>query len=143
MSRTCPNCNNTFDDNQNICPRCGMQYIAPPPQPMGGQQPYGGQYGQPQYRQPYQPAPEQPMSVGSWVGTILLTTCLGTISLILLFIWAFSGNTPIAKKNYCRGMLIVDAILIGVSLIFMIIIFAAIGSSGINLEEILKNYQTV
>lgn len=132
MSKTCPNCNNIFDDSYNICPRCGMQYLAPAqPMPEQPNAPYnqpGTPYGQP--AQPYynQPA-EQPMTLGQWVGTILLTTCLGTISLILLFVWGFSSTTPTSKKNYCRAMLIVDAIVIAFAIIFFIIVFAAVFSS--------------
>lgn len=151
MSKTCHNCNNVFDDGYNICPRCGMQYIEPQ-QSMSGQfqqpntqygapyygQPNGQPNGQP-YNQPYgQPvapvypsAPaEQPMTVGQWVGTILLTTCLGTISLILLFIWGFSSTTPTSKKNYCRAMLIVEAIGIGLAILFLILIFSLASASG-------------
>ena len=154
MSKTCHNCNNVFDDGYNICPRCGMQYIEPE-QPIPGQfqQPNNGQYGAPvygqqPYNQPYgQPvapvypaAPaEQPMTVGQWVGTILLTTCLGTISLILLLVWAFSNTTPTAKKNYCRGMLIVDAIGIVLGIIFMIIFFALMAETGGSFFEELEN----
>ena len=151
MSKTCQNCNNIFDDGYNICPRCGMQYIEPE-QPMPGQfqQPnaqYGTPvYGQQPYNQPYgqpvapvYPPAEQPMTVGQWVGTILLTTCLGTISLILLLVWGFSNTTPTAKKNYCRGMLIVDAIGIVLGIIFMIILFALVAEGGESFFEQLED----
>lgn len=131
MSKTCRNCNNVFDDSYNICPRCGMQYVEV-------QQPAAGQYGQPNasafgttVAPVYPAAPaEQPMTLGQWVGTILLTTCLGTISLILLFIWGFSNTTPTTKKNYCRAMLIVDAIGIALGIIFIIIFFALLSAGG-------------
>lgn len=141
MSKTCHNCNNVFDDGYNICPRCGMQYIGPKqPVPGQSQQPNAQYYGQPNgqpYGQPtapvYPSAPaEQPMTVGQWVGTILLTTCLGTISLILLFVWGFSSTTPTSKKNYCRGMLIVEAIGLGLAILFLILIFSLASASGEN-----------
>lgn len=149
MSKTCRNCNNVFDDGYNICPRCGMQYIeSQQPAESGQFQQPNAQYGTPAYGQPVAPvypaAPaEQPMTLGQWVGTILLTTCLGTISLILLFVWGFSNTTPTTKKNYCRAMLIVDAIGIALGIIFIIIIFALIAASGedffLELEEAIKN----
>ena len=121
MSKTCPNCGNIFEDDANICPRCGMQYIEA--QPVNdntyqnyGNNPYTQQYGQPYGQQPYQQyaAPVQSgdsMTLGSWIGTILLTNLFGLISIILLFVWGFSDSTPTAKKNYCRAMLIYKAIM--------------------------------
>lgn len=139
MSRTCKNCGNTFEDHMNICPRCGMQYVEdmgmPAQQPY--QQPYQNQgypqppYVQPQYQQQMmgQPVQEQPMTLGQWVGTILLTTMLGTVSLILLFVWAFGSTTPPTKKNYCRAMLIIQGITMVIAVIFMVVIFSLLGSN--------------
>ena len=165
MSKTCNNCGNIFDDDANICPRCGTQFIAlqapnpentepyeqtpeqpaennvysmPPQQPQ--QQPYGqyqqpqqqpyGQYQQQSYSQPYQPPAEKPMGVGSWLGTILLTNLFGIISLILLFVWAFSSDTPLPKKNYCRAMLILWAIGTVLSIIMIILMVIILTSTG-------------
>lgn len=135
MSKTCHNCNNVFDDGYNICPRCGMQYIAPEQSETEQFQQPDAQYGAPAYGQPVAPVypaepAEQPMTVGQWVGTILLTTCLGTISIILLFVWGFSNTTPTTKKNYCRAMLIVYAISIALAIIFIIIIVALASAAG-------------
>ncbi|MCM1298229.1 MAG: hypothetical protein NC203_03270 [Firmicutes bacterium] len=147
MSKTCKNCGNTFEDHINICPRCGMQYVENAGMPeQSYQQPYQGQgynqpaYGQPQYQQPImnQPVQEQPMTLGQWLGTILLTTMLGTISIILLFVWGFSSTTPTNKKNYCRAMLIVNAIGIVISIIFMAIFFAALSGMP-EFSEIFEN----
>ena len=141
-----------MEDDANICSRCGTQYIAlqgtnpeqtsdnagypqtPYQQSYQQQyQPYQQPYGQ-GYQQPYQqyaaPA-EKPMGVGSWVGTILLTTCLGLISLILLFVWGFSNDVPIAKKNYCRAMLIVYLITVGLSILLLIVFAVVFANSGI------------
>ena len=129
-----------MEDDANICSRCGTQYVAlqgvqqdqtannaggyqqPYQQPVY-QQPYGQGY-----QQPYVSPVDAPMSVGSWVGTILLTSCLGIISLILLFVWAFGSDVNIAKKNYCRAMLIVELIAVGV-VILLFILFAIMGVS--------------
>lgn len=134
MSKTCPNCGNIFEDDANICPRCGMQYIEAQPVNDNTYQNYGNntytqQYGQPYGQQPYQQyaAPVQSgdsMTLGSWIGTILLTNLFGLISIILLFVWGFSDSTPTAKKNYCRAMLIYKAIMIGFAIIMLIVIFA-------------------
>lgn len=134
-----------MDDDANICSRCGTQYIAlqgEQPAANGGysQNPYQQPFQQPNYQQYQQPnyqqyqqysAAEKPMGVGSWVGTILLTTCLGLISLILLFVWGFSNDVPLAKKNYCRAMLIVELIAVGVSILFFILFVVIFANSGV------------
>ena len=150
MSKTCQNCGNIFEDDTSICPRCGTQYIAiQAAQPEHSensqyqsqpQQPYGQPYGQQQYQQPqymppqqptYQTPAEQPMGVGSWLATILLTSLFGIISLVLLFIWAFGNDVPTAKKNYCRAMLILEAIGVVLGIIFVVIFIAVLSSSGV------------
>lgn len=145
MSKTCQNCANIFDDNVNICPRCGMQYIAVEPSqpeqagsgefsyfPHEPQPQYEQQYQQPQYMPPQQPvaAEEKQMGVGSWLGTILLTTLLGPISLVLLFIWAFGSDVPTAKKNYCCAMLIWMAISTVLSICAMVLLMVYLVSTG-------------
>lgn len=152
MSKTCPNCGNIFEDNANICPRCGMQYIEAQPandnvsyqnQDYNGayqNQSYNGsyyQYGQQPYQQYQQPVQSgDSMTLGSWIGTILLTNLFGLISIILLFVWGFSDTTPIAKKNYCRAMLIYQAIMIGLAIILFIIIFAI----GFSVSDVFRYY---
>lgn len=139
-----------MDDDANICSRCGTQYIAlqnsqPEQASSGGyqqpqfQQPYQQQYQQYQqpYGQPYQmpnqpyAAPmEKPMGVGSWVGTILLTSMFGIISLVLLFVWGFGNDVPIAKKNYCRAMLIIQLIMTVLAIVLLILFAVIFASSG-------------
>ena len=150
-----------MDDDANICSRCGTQFIAlqgaapeQSEQPAGSsypqtqyqqqqqygafQQPYGQGYQQPY--QPYNASAEKPMGVGSWVGTILLTSMFGVISLILLIIWAFSNDIPLAKKNYCRAMLIIELIAVGLVIVLFIIFAGVLGSSNV-LDEMLQEIQ--
>lgn len=160
MSKTCQNCGNIFEDDVNICPRCGTQYIAiqsvqpeqtdnggyaqyqqPQPQP----QPQYGQYQQPQYmppQQPYQPPAEQPMGVGAWLGTILLTSLFGIISLVLLFVWAFGTDVPTAKRNYCRAMLILELIGVVLSIGIILLLVFVFANSGV-WDEIMKAIQNI
>ena len=77
---------------------------APPMQPM----------------QPMMPYQEKRMSVGEWVGTILLSG-LGPIGLVLLFIWAFGDSAPLEKRNYAKAMLIIMAIGIGAAILLSIL----------------------
>lgn len=68
---------------------------------------YQNLYAQNQYNQgnPYQPELEEPVSVLSWIGTILLAIvpCVG---LIVYIVWAFSAGTNKSKANYCKAQLI-------------------------------------
>lgn len=71
----------------------------------------------------------QEMTTGQWALTVFLTAFFPVplVSWILLFVWGF-GDTPQPKKNYCRGMLIVKAIVIGVVILMYIGMFACVGS---------------
>lgn len=70
------------------------------------------------------------MTLGQWVGTVILTTWFGIISLILCIVWGVSNDTPIAKKRYCQAMIIIQCISIAVSIIFMIVFFSILGAAG-------------
>lgn len=60
----------------------------------------------------------QEMTLGQWVLTIFLSG-LGMIGIILLFVWAFSANTPTSKKNYARAMLIFQGIALVLTFLFI------------------------
>ena len=67
------------------------------------------------------------MSVGAWVGTVILTSWFGLISLILLFVWGFGSTTPQPKKNYCRAMLIFELIAFVLVIIAFVVFMCVIG----------------
>lgn len=154
MERFCDKCGTLVSGDGGFCPSCGapmssvfqggvdlskpdtmpstvdrmpsQTYI--PPMPVNntyqGQSNYGqSNYGpQPIYPQNF--AQHQEMTVGQWALTIFLSG-LSIIGTILLFIWAFSDDTPTSKKNYARAMLIfqVAAIVLSIFLIPFFIIF--------------------
>lgn len=64
------------------------------------------------------------MSVGDWVVTYLIML-IPLVNNIMLFVWAFSGGTPVRKVNWAKASLI--WLLIGV--IFYIIVFAVLGAA--------------
>lgn len=87
------------------------------------QQQYGGQqYGQ--YQAQNRPINNAVMTVGNWIGTIILTG-IPILGFILLLVWAFDSTTNINKKNYAKAALIL--MLIGI--VLWIILGAAIGAT--------------
>ena len=79
------------------------------------------------------------MTVGQWVGTILLTSCIPVVSLVLLFVFAF-GDSPQPKKNYCRANLIIMAIVLGIELLLIIGTVACTGCIGASLAGSINDY---
>jgi hypothetical protein len=68
---------------------------------------------------------EKPVSFLNWLGTygIFFIPCAGwLIFIVMLFIWAFAGNTPLSKRNWARATLIFTAVII----VFMIAYFAIV-----------------
>ena len=86
-----------------------------------------------------QPVNDTPMTLGQWVGTIILTTWFGLISLILCIVWGVSADTPINKKRYCQAMLIIQAIGLGVAILMVIIMTAVFAGIGASLSDALAN----
>lgn len=148
MAKQCTKCGNYLLDDEKFCTRCGTNVNAmsngeqqaqqtAPQSTVAVQQPVYQQY-----QQPPQEADDgsTKMSVGSWVGTIILTTWFGLVSIILLFVWGFGSNVPKAKANYCKAMLIMQLIAIGVGIIFTIIFFGAIFANINELDDMFNNF---
>ena len=53
----------------------------------------------------------KPLSTGQFLLMFILMA-IPLVNIILLFVWAFSGNTNINRRNYCRAALLL--LLIGV-----------------------------
>ncbi len=66
----------------------------------------------------------QPLSVGDWVITILITA-IPIVGLIMLFVWAFSSDSNINKANWAKATLIWYAI----GIVIGGIIFSMIGAA--------------
>ncbi|MFC2480924.1 MAG: hypothetical protein ACFNUE_07805 [Bacteroides sp.] len=64
----------------------------------------------------------RPMSVGDWVGSILLLL-IPIANIVLLFVWAFGGNAPLSKRNWARAHLLILAVVFG---LYIVIIVAAL-----------------
>ncbi len=142
MATRCTKCGTFLTDGERFCPNCGENAPSPAPdaqfsgasQAQGAPQspqipqpyPYNGQYNVPPPVQPVYRAPaEEEMSLGKWVGTVVVTTFFGLISLIFLFVWGF-GSGPESRRRYCKAMLIVQAIALVLGMIIFTVFIAAL-----------------
>lgn len=46
------------------------------------------------------------LTTAQWVGTLLLSVCLGFVSIILLIVWGFGNGTKEPRRSFARAMLI-------------------------------------
>lgn len=94
-----------------------------------GYQNYSQGYNQ-GYNQNYQQGMDMtPLSLGQWILTILAAfiPCVGTI---LYFIWAFSKNGNINRRNYSRAALIVQGAVLLLYMIFVIMFGMVLFGAG-------------
>ncbi len=83
--------------------------------------------------QPQQPAPVNPQSqgvltIGEWMITLLIAA-IPLVGFIMLFVWAFGGNTNVNKANWAKATLIWFAIILGLYLLIAIFFGLALLSS--------------
>ena len=138
-NKFCSNCGKPLEEGQSICENCGIEAAnkqSSQQQQQGEnrfQQPvYNTQssYQQPNYQQQYGACDiESPMSVGQYIGTFLLGA-IPIAGFILYIVWAFSSDTNINKRNYCRAVLIMSLIVIALYIVIIVIIFGALASAG-------------
>ncbi|MGN0578917.1 MAG: hypothetical protein ACI4J4_09880 [Ruminiclostridium sp.] len=151
MAKRCAKCGNFMMDDERFCPNCGensQNEVVTPPAPVPqqdnqqqyyqqAQQPQQNQqytYGQPGAAPQYMPPQQEEMTLGKWVWTIIATSFFGIISIILALVWAF-GDGPTVRSKYCKALLIVELISVGLAIIMMLIfgaLFATIITSIIN-----------
>ncbi len=67
------------------------------------------------------------ISLGEWVWTILLT-CIPLVNIIMLIIWAATGDTNPNKKTFAQAQLIWMGVGIAISLVFSFSIAAIVAS---------------
>lgn len=120
--KRCNNCGYIGEEG-NFCPTCGT-----PLAEAGEQQvEYQPSAEQPYYQPSVQQAPQEEMTLGNWLVTLLLT-CIPCVNLIMLFVWGFGGNAPRSKANWAKAQLIFMAIGVVFVLIWAAVMGAAFGS---------------
>ena len=145
MERLCDKCGSLVGGNVKFCPLCGNPMKSAVnlgkdddrsdselPKPVDTQ---NSGYSAPQYGRSIMPSSpqSQTMTTVQWLGTILLCTVLGPISLILTIVWGFSSSTPEPKRSFCKAMFIVSIIMY----IFAIVTGVAVSSI---MEKQLERY---
>lgn len=128
----CKNCGAEASDGAVFCGNCGsrmdIQETAPAqPAPQPVQQQYNAQYTQPNTgyapSNSYADRLREPLSTGSFM-LMMLVSFIPIVNLIMLLVWAFSGDTNLNKKNWSRAMLIWMLIGIAISIILSIALVA-------------------
>jgi fatty acid desaturase len=68
----------------------------------------------------------QPMSIGDWVITFIITY-IPLVGFIMLFVWAFGDGTHPSKKTWAQATLIMMVVGIILAIIFFSIIASILG----------------
>lgn len=131
FTNTEPNAENTAPKPTVNGAAFGQGVPTQPSQPAG--QPYQPQYPPVNpYYNPMQPPTqnlEEPVSIGQWVGTLLLL-CIPCVNIILLLVWAF-GDGKKSKSNFAKAYLII----LGIGILLYIILLVFLAALGISIAE--------
>ncbi|MFQ3213568.1 MAG: uncharacterized membrane protein YjfL (UPF0719 family) [Marivirga sp.] len=70
---------------------------------------------------------DQPVSVGDWVITYLITL-IPLVGFVMLFVWAFGSNTKISKANWAKAALLLFVISLALGILVSIVFGVGIWS---------------
>ena len=127
----CPKCSREMGSDASVCPYCGFTFQTPKQGDETYTAPYastpfsstmpGASYSSPTPRQVPPPPPYQasyqafinqtqnePLSIGQYIGMILLT-CIPVVGLILMIVWAAGKNTNANRRHFAAAVLILKA----------------------------------
>ena len=111
-----------YQPQQQVPP---MQQYQPQQQVPPMQQMYQPQYGA--ANTAWQDPNDQPLSVGGWIGTMIVLM-IPVVNFIMLLVWAFgSGNK--SRKNYCLASLIIAVIMIVLIVVFYMVVGVSAASA--------------
>lgn len=81
------------------------------------------------YPAPAAPQTNTDMSVGAWVGTMLLT-CIPVVGLICMIVWAVSGSP---EKRSRKNWAIAQFIILLIVIVLIYVLYAVVGISLLNI----------
>ena len=76
-----------------------------------------------------QPFTSSIISVGDWVVTFIITA-IPIVNIVMLFVWAFGGNTNPSKANWAKASLIFMLFAVVLYIIVFVVIGVAFWGSG-------------
>lgn len=74
-----------------------------------------------------EPAAYQPMSIGDWIITLIITY-IPLVGFIMLFVWAFGDGTHPSKKTWAQASLIMMVIVIVLMIVFFGVLASLLGN---------------
>ena len=80
-------------------------------------------------QQGFRPQLEEPVSVGDWIGSLLLFSFVPCVGIILCIVWAFSKNIKKSKANFCKAYLIIMLISVVLSVLIAVVFGGLIGAA--------------
>lgn len=89
-------------------------------------------YYPPPYQSPYPNEPlrdDRPLTIGNYL-VLMIVGAIPVVGLIMMLVWAFSGNSNTNRKNYARANLILMLIIAVIGLIFGTSIMGLLQSMG-------------
>lgn len=113
MAKFCTNCGAAMEDDRTTCPACGRPV---------NNDPFNNNYVQPSSS-----GLEEPMSLGNWIVTLLLSY-IPIVGFILLIVWAINAPNT-SKRNYARANLIFTAIIYAIAILSVVSSAIFIGSA--------------
>ena len=117
----CRNCGMDNADNVQYCSNCGTSTQQNPAPAYNAGQNNGG----PTYVNVHVPSDTSNLvSIGAYVG-MWFAMCVPILNIIMMIIWATSGNR--SKKNFVLAYLILIAISVGITIITSVVIFLLTG----------------
>lgn len=70
-----------------------------------------------------------PVSVTEWILSLFISS-IPLIGTVMLFVWAFGGNTPISKANWAKAMLVLYLIGMVLIAVFWTTLFGVFMANG-------------
>ncbi|NLW53924.1 MAG: zinc ribbon domain-containing protein [Clostridiaceae bacterium] len=135
----CENCGAELASGSRFCTSCGKeaapytaQEVITADQPRAD---YSQQYNYVPPQQQYypQPAMDPPLSVGQYIGMLLLLM-IPVVGFVLLLVWAFGGSVNRNKKNYARASLLL--LLISTVLIIILVLIFGVALFNFFIDDI-------
>lgn len=134
-------CGHTNSDSALHCENCGERLVVEKKEYAPYQNdPYKNTqysqsvaYAQPQYVQPVVAQGENPVSIGAWVGLILLF-CIPFVNIISLII-----VLCVAENKTLKNYVIANFIIAGIMIALVVLLCVLLGASIIGLAEIIAN----